>query len=775
MKEKSRTLSEQKIHKAFTVSPWREERDWPEILRGVLLLWMGTGLLLGWLTALLGLDCSLVPVCLFLWIPSILTGAIIPEWSAGRGKVCLVLMGLLPLLILILPPLREGREGLIRDAYHTLAKRGIIFFSRGSETDAVWTKTAVLLILSLWIMLLMRWIVSGRGEYSWLFCICLLLIEMRCGTGEDAFWFLAWLFWFLLFHISSMRAYIMLVIPLLVLTVTAETLSRHSTGGVWREAWINFRYGGDSRGLPRGRLEDAGSFDRGEETVLTLNNDRGDFFYLKGFVGTLYRDNAWIAEDKSLEDVEKSILGSEEDFFFWLHDQGCSGWNQLAQKMGKGEKETLSVRNLGADRRNLYLPYELTGSPLQLEKDGTAVSVTGETLLATGLRGQKNYDLKMYPSLAGQISPEKGKKKTRTGQPYNIYEEYVDRTCLALPMEVRETLLEELGGVSTVGVDDPLSVVKRVRKWMGDRMSYRADPGPVPENEDFVKWFFSGEAAGYDVHYATIAVMLFRYYGIPSRYVEGYLVEGSNEVREAAAHAWPEIYLSGLGWVPVEVMKDYQKRMPSYLKEDEELFSGDNKETKPDSPKEEKKPSPGEKTGEKGNKEEKNGSESPVSPVASGPGKGILPAVLILFILMGLLPVLSGRAKRIMRPPLEKTSPVSYLILWYQYCMFLIYLLEDDPGERASMAVDNRLVRWEERWIKRHPEVDTKTLRRVGLLRQKAIYRRQGISRKEAESAKGFLEKESRFLCSCLTPAGKIRARFGIRPSFLAQYRRRHD
>ena len=126
-----------------------------------------------------------------------------------------------------------------------------------------------------------------------------------------------------------------------------------------------------------------------------------------------------------------------------------------------------------------------------------------------------------------------------------------------------------------------------------------------------------------------------------------------------------------------------------------------------------------------------------------------------------------------MCPRLEKgASPVSYVILWYRYCMFLLYLLEEDPGERASMAVDNRLIRWEERWKKRHPAVDAETLRKTGLLRQKAIYRQKGISRKEAESAKGFFEEESRFLYSCLGPAGKIRARFGIRPSFLIHNRR---
>jgi hypothetical protein len=54
---------------------------------------------------------------------------------------------------------------------------------------------------------------------------------------------------------------------------------------------------------------------------------------------------------------------------------------------------------------------------------------------------------------------------------------------------------------------------------------------------------------------------MFRYYGIPARYVEGYLITpediqnspgGTIEVSQSAAHAWTEIYVDGVGFVPVE-------------------------------------------------------------------------------------------------------------------------------------------------------------------------------------------------------------------------------
>ena len=60
---------------------------------------------------------------------------------------------------------------------------------------------------------------------------------------------------------------------------------------------------------------------------------------------------------------------------------------------------------------------------------------------------------------------------------------------------------------------------------------------------------------------------MFRYYGIPARYVEGYLItpqdiEGKQagdtiEIPGTNGHAWTEIYVDGLGWIPLEMTPSY--------------------------------------------------------------------------------------------------------------------------------------------------------------------------------------------------------------------------
>ena len=45
----------------------------------------------------------------------------------------------------------------------------------------------------------------------------------------------------------------------------------------------------------------------------------------------------------------------------------------------------------------------------------------------------------------------------------------------------------------------------------------------VPKN-DFVQDFLVNTKSGYSVHFATAATLMFRYFGLPARYVEGYLI-----------------------------------------------------------------------------------------------------------------------------------------------------------------------------------------------------------------------------------------------------------
>ena len=70
-------------------------------------------------------------------------------------------------------------------------------------------------------------------------------------------------------------------------------------------------------------------------------------------------------------------------------------------------------------------------------------------------------------------------------------------------------------------------------------------------------------AEGTTFQYATVAAMTLRYFGIPARYAEGYVISremaagfDSGEtmtVDSSCAKAWVEVYQDGIGWIPMDL------------------------------------------------------------------------------------------------------------------------------------------------------------------------------------------------------------------------------
>lgn len=82
--------------------------------------------------------------------------------------------------------------------------------------------------------------------------------------------------------------------------------------------------------------------------------------------------------------------------------------------------------------------------------------------------------------------------------------------------------------------------------------------------------FLTDTKEGYCVQFATSCAMILRQMGIPTRYVEGYIVNGLNydksetrlakyntTVRDYNAHAWIEVYMGAAGWKLYETTPEY--------------------------------------------------------------------------------------------------------------------------------------------------------------------------------------------------------------------------
>ena len=138
-----------------------------------------------------------------------------------------------------------------------------------------------------------------------------------------------------------------------------------------------------------------------------------------------------------------------------------------------------------------------------------------------------------------------------------------------LPDNLTALFEKELGngGDRNQGHTDYYTAISRIRSYLEEKMTYSTATEVYNGKEDFAENFLTESKIGHSVHYATAAALMFRYYGIPSRYVEGYLVTPEDvkdkkdgdkiDIPGKNGHAWTEIYIDGMGWVPVEMTPEY--------------------------------------------------------------------------------------------------------------------------------------------------------------------------------------------------------------------------
>ena len=117
-----------------------------------------------------------------------------------------------------------------------------------------------------------------------------------------------------------------------------------------------------------------------------------------------------------------------------------------------------------------------------------------------------------------------------------------------------QALVEEI----TAGVATPYEKALALQAYLRDEYSYSLVPPPQAPDEDSVDFFLFESGEGTCEHFATALAVTCRVAGIPSRLVTGFGTgdfnpfTGMYEVKASDAHAWVELYFSGVGWVPFE-------------------------------------------------------------------------------------------------------------------------------------------------------------------------------------------------------------------------------
>ena len=114
------------------------------------------------------------------------------------------------------------------------------------------------------------------------------------------------------------------------------------------------------------------------------------------------------------------------------------------------------------------------------------------------------------------------------------------------------TLTEDI----TSGVDGRLESALAIQDYLRDPAHFTYDPTVAPATGDAIGSFLDSRT-GYCVQFASTMVMMLRTQDIPARLAVGFL-PGEREtgdtfvVRGRDAHAWPEVYFPGVGWIRFE-------------------------------------------------------------------------------------------------------------------------------------------------------------------------------------------------------------------------------
>ncbi len=138
-----------------------------------------------------------------------------------------------------------------------------------------------------------------------------------------------------------------------------------------------------------------------------------------------------------------------------------------------------------------------------------------------------------------------------------VQEAAPDAATLEASLELPEALdprVRDLAARLAEGASEDETVVERVVAHLRENYRYSLDVGAM-DRQDPIADFLFRKREGWCEYFAGSAAVLLRTQGIPTRYVRGFNVIGSQKkgdhyvVREWDRHAWIEAFIEGKGWL----------------------------------------------------------------------------------------------------------------------------------------------------------------------------------------------------------------------------------
>lgn len=330
-----------------------------------------------------------------------------------------------------------------------------------------------------------------------------------------------------------------------------------------------------------------------QQVLMYVESGESGYFYLRSCSFGSYTGTGW---------------GQAPDY----PGDSISAFSSLAvAASGLATESTMDIRLSNVDSSRKYIPYYCT---LDYDNDS----------YITGSQDQYSLSFYIFDSNYGALTlPAELRDRELS------YRQFVYANYLALPDSTR-TSLQDIAAQNSLSGDTVYETVALVAEYVRSRCPYNIDTQPYP-SDDYALYFLTQATEGYCVHFATAATAMYRAFGLPARMVTGVAFNAQAGVTVTVlgenAHAWTEVYIDGLGWLPVEVTPGSYEG-PAIGGMDEET------EEQPALPSPE---SQGNEVNERlpDSSENKNAShsEEPEEPWAPGPWLIAFASVLLLFLL----------------------------------------------------------------------------------------------------------------------------------------------
>ena len=305
--------------------------------------------------------------------------------------------------------------------------------------------------------------------------------------------------------------------------------------------------------LPEGKFY---SYQEEKEPVqaLSVTMEKPEALYLRGFTGGIFENDCW-------SPLNTEQLAESEDLLYWLNLNLFSPDTQFAAAAKKMDIGTnpITIQNIGACNQYQYVPFGLVKGENFNEKN------LNQTGVLAGEERTYSYtvisdEIQMMPDVLENLQNSKESYVEDYRKAETAYRAFVYENYLEVPIEEVAPLVRQWDKIAGNDSGTKEISLEQAQEYTMIFLSKCFSKEGVPADITLPL----GNVSGSSYQYATVAVLTARYFGIPARYAEGYVIteemanaaENGTAIKVDSSHAgaWVEVYQDGIGWIPMNLI-----------------------------------------------------------------------------------------------------------------------------------------------------------------------------------------------------------------------------